>query len=97
MSTTTALTIDQWLEASRSGMSDDRLAEVFDLVKPDGHWKLPIAARVPVADATAEEISTAIDWYAGGGATVEPIRSTDTGEQTAWWVEAPGYFEMVGA
>lgn len=96
-STTQTVTVDQWLEAGRGGMTDARLDEVFELVKPDGNWKLPIAARVPVELATAAELATAVAWYTGGHGTVEPITAQPSGEQSAWWVTAPGYYASCGA
>lgn len=62
--------IDAWLEAGRMAdgvrMSDERLDEVFNLVRTPGNWKMPIDAFVPTHLATVAEIEKAVIWYAGG-------------------------------
>lgn len=80
--------IDQWQEQARMAgdirMSDERLSEVFDLVKaPD--WKDPIDTLVAKSKATAAEIETAVSWYTGSLPMV-----ADKGEQ--WEVIADGYY-----
>jgi hypothetical protein len=87
--------LDKWLEEGRrlddgTSMSDERLGEVFDLVKPEEHWKYPIDARVPKQAARRDEITRAVVWFAGGTPTV-----TDEGDQ--WHVEGEGYYVWIGA
>lgn len=102
-------TIDEWLAAGRmadgNAMTDERLSHVFDLVlQPGEHWKGPIAAKVSVQAATRAELQTAVAWHTGGSAEVEPIFADQEhppagfhgGEQTGWWVEAPGYWASCG-
>ena len=89
--------IQEWSDNLRNGMSDERLSDVFDLVKPEGNWKLPIEARVPAGAAGSREIATAIDYFAGGGATIEAVMNPDTGQVHSWLVTAPGYYSQIGA
>lgn len=67
-----------------------RLSEVFDLVKPEGNWKMPIHARVPKTAATEREVSDAVIFYCGGVPFV-----VEDGEH--WVVTGAGYYEWVGA
>lgn len=86
--------LDQWLARARMAdgqpMTDDRLREVFDLVRTPGGWKEPINARVPKVRATRGEIETAVCWFAGGTPDVR-----DDGAE--WHVTGAGYYEWVGA
>lgn len=86
--------LDEWLERGRTAdgvrMSDERLSEVFDLVKDSENWKMPIQARVPKAAATQAEIVAAVCWFAGG----MPDFLSD-GDH--WWVIGAGYYVWVGA
>lgn len=77
-------------EADGSVMTDDRLEEVFCLVKPHGNWKMPIDATIAKGLATEAEITTAVLWYAGGAPVVENLGSK-------WHVTGVGYYEWVGA
>lgn len=76
----------------RSGerMSDERLTEVFNLVKDPENWKMPIEAVVDRREATDEEIIIAVTWFAGGGCEV-------AGSEAHWHVYAPGYYEEIGS
>lgn len=84
--------INQWVEQAKGGMSDERLREVFDLVKPRPNWKMPIAAIVSKDDATRQEIETAVTWFAGGLPDVTEIESS-----RKWRVSGAGYYEWIGA
>lgn len=80
--------IDEWLDQSRMAdgkpMSNERMSEVFDLVKaPD--WKDPIDTTIPKSAATAAEIETAVSWHTGSLPMV-----ADKGE--TWEVVADGYY-----
>lgn len=66
-------------------MSNERMDEVFNLVKDPADWKNPIDARVPKAKATAAEIETAVSWYTSSLAMV-----ADKGDY--WEVYAEGYY-----
>lgn len=87
--------MDEWLAQGRMAdgkpMTDGRLQEVFDLVKPVGNWKMPIGTLVRAGAATEEEITTAVIWYAGG---VPEVRHNDDGTM---YVFGAGYYEWVGA
>lgn len=81
--------IDQQLEQARMAdgvrMSNERLDEVFNLVKDPADWKNPIEARVPKSKATAAEIRTAIAWTTSSFAEI-----ADKGDH--WEVYAEGYY-----
>lgn len=89
--------IDEWLEKGRTKkdgtrLSDERLTEVFDLVKPKDNWKNPIDAWVDKAKADREEIELAVTWFAGGVPEVH-----DNGGGGVWYVYGAGYYEWIGA
>jgi hypothetical protein len=90
MSDLIAEALEQARVADGQRMSDERLAEVFALVKPATGWKRPIQATVPKELATGEEISTAVAWFAGGVPEIE-----DRGDR--WQVTGAGYYVWVGA
>lgn len=69
-------------------MSNERLDEVFDLVKDPTDWKNPIDARVPKASATAAEIETAVSWNVGALPMV-----ADRGDY--WEVIGEGYYDAM--
>jgi len=71
-------------------LTDERLTEVFDLVKPSPNWKYPIDARVPKAAADLEEIELAVIWFAGGSPVV-----LEDGDN--YHVLGAGYYEWIGA
>lgn len=81
--------IDQQLDRARMAdgvrMSNERLNEVFDLVKDPSDWKNPIEARVPKTKATSAEIQTAVSWFTSSLAEV-----ADRGDH--WQVYAEGYY-----
>lgn len=65
------VSVDEWLAHARTladgtVLSDERLHEVFDLVKPANNWKDPIDATVARSKASPEEIEKAVIWFAGG-------------------------------
>lgn len=72
-------------------MSDERLKEVFGLVKTPGHWKDPIDMLVPKEKASVAEIRTAVAWYCGGYPEVEDYDSD------FWRVRGEGYYIWIGA
>lgn len=89
--------IDEWLERNRTKkdgtrLSDERLTEVFDLVKPKDNWKELIDTWVPKDKADREEIELAVIWFAGGMPEVH-----DNGGGNIWYVYGAGYYEWVGA
>lgn len=86
--------IADWIEQGRMAdgqrMSDERLAEVFDLVKPVTNWKAPINAFVPQGQATPQEITAAVIWFAGGAPDVVQLPG-------GYRVVGAGYWEWIGA
>lgn len=84
--------INQQLERARMAdgvrMSNERLDEVFDLVKDPADWKNSIDARVPKAKATAAEIETAVSWNVGALPMV-----ADRGDY--WEVIGEGYYDSM--
>lgn len=72
-------------------MSDERLGEVFGLVKPEPNWKAPIDMLVVKDKATVSELRTAVVWYCGGYPEVADYDSD------FWKVTGAGYYEWVGA
>lgn len=95
MSTTNATThsLRQWAESIMGGYTEDELSVAFDAVKNTLNWKLPISTRVSatVTLITRDQIARAIDFYAGGGATFTEY------EDGSYLVQAPGYYEVIGA
>lgn len=73
----------QMPKADGKEMTQERLSEVFDLVKPQPNWKYPIDAKVPVGAATPAEISEAVVWF--------------TGSLPEVWEETPGTFSVLAA
>lgn len=71
-------------------MTVERLHEVFDLVKPRPNWKTRISARVPMDQATQDEIGQAVVWFAGGTPAIWE-------EDGTWKVLGAGYYYWVGA
>lgn len=61
----------------------------FERVRDPDHWKGPISGWVDPEDRAVTE--RAINHFAGGGAVFKEVNGTDT-----LWVEAPGYWVMVG-
>lgn len=68
----------------------NRLAVVFEMVKPSPNWKASIAAVVYKDSATKEEIVEAVTFYCGGVPEV-----FDLGH--AWRVSGAGYYVWCGA
>lgn len=91
--TDTTTDLREWAESIMGGYTEDQLSIAFDAVKDDRNWKNPIKMRVAanVRLITRDQIARAIDFYAGGGATF-----TDY-EDGSYLVEAPGYYEVIGA
>lgn len=93
--TVTSTDIDAWLAQGRmaagAAMTDERLSEVFDMVKPADNWKLPIDALVSMDRATVDEIMTAVAWFAGGHPTVT------TAGVGVFRVTGAGYYTWIGA
>lgn len=71
-------------------MSDERLQEVFALVKDKENWKMPVDAVVHPEVAQVEEIEIAVTWFTGGGVEIWE-------EDGQWRVTAPGYYEEIGS
>lgn len=88
--------VSSWIEQGRMAdgkrMSDERLSEVFDLVKPSPNWKYPIDSYVDKNLATRAEIEAAVVWFAGGFPDVH-----DDGGSNVWYVSGAGYYEWIGA
>lgn len=70
--------------------STERLSEVFDLVKPEENWKLPIDALVHSEAASAQEIEEAVAFYCGGYPAL-------IAEGAFWRVIGDGYYVWIGA
>jgi hypothetical protein len=87
-------TITEMLERARVAdgkvLTDDRLREVFDMVKPVGNWKEPIACIIAKPYATKAEIEVAVAWFAGGLPDIEDLG-------TKWRVSGAGYYEWIGS
>ena len=81
----------QMPKANGREMTQERLSEVFDLVKPLPNWKMPIDAAVAKDKATEEEISAAVIWFTGSLPTIYA--------QDAQFlrVTASGYYNAIGA
>jgi hypothetical protein len=88
--------MDSWLAQARTAdgkpMTDERMSEVFDLVKPQypHGWKGAIEAEVPKDKATREEIEKSVCWFVGGYPEVE-----DHGPH--WYVTGAGYYVWIGS
>ncbi len=70
----------------------------FELVKPEGNWKNPISARVPLAKlkemgGTRKDIEDAVIFFAGCLPEIFP----DPKDPAFLVVEAPGYYMSVGS
>lgn len=81
--------IDLMLDKARMAdgvrMSNERIDEVFNLVKPPSDWKDPIDTMAPKSKASAAEIEVAVSWLTGSMAMV-----ADKGDH--WEVIADGYY-----
>lgn len=84
----------RWLNENRIAdgevMSDARLSEVWNLVRPASNWKYSISATVAQHKATRQEIETAVLWFAGGVPTITEVFDH-------WYVTGAGYYEWCGA
>lgn len=87
--------IAAWTERVRTAdgkvMTDERLREVFALVKNKANWKDPIDALVPMEKATEAEIVAAVQWFAGGIPEVTRERGN------TWSVKGEGYYVWIGS
>lgn len=74
----------------RGGYTQEQLQEAFDLVKPKPHWKAAIAAKVPL-DTDMKLLDFAIGYFTGGNISFQQECANHI------YVEAPGYWECIGA
>lgn len=82
--------LEQARMADGHPMSNQRLIEVWDLVKNRFNWKDRIDALVPMEEATKAEIETAVRWYTGG--TPEVVKERGH----TWHVTGEGYYVRSG-
>jgi hypothetical protein len=82
--------LDTWLDAMRGGYTSEQLKEAFELVQPKPHWKAEIQATVP-SDTDMKLLDTAIIYYTGAGISYQERRTDGI------YVEAPGYWAIIGA
>ena len=75
------------------GHSRRELERAFDLVKPNGHWKNPIDAKLPRGTTieTLTLVEDSIDFYCGGNVRVW------VSPDGSHVVKAPGYYNQIGA
>lgn len=69
-----------------------RLSDLFDLVKPESHWKDKINAVVPF-DADLTGIREAVIHFTGSVPTFQPVMD---GDKQVYCVFAAGYWATIG-
>jgi hypothetical protein len=75
------------------GYTQAELDAAFALVAPEGNWKLPISATLPIASVTADDlakIAFAVTFFTGSEAKLKYGKK-------AFTLTAPGYYAAVGA
>ena len=87
------MNLDNQSKAALGGYTRDQLDAAFDQIKDPANWKYPIDTVVP-ADCGPRLIKTAVTWFAGCIANVEPVRDAE-GILTGWHVQAAGYYASV--
>lgn len=80
--------IDQ--KMSSMGYPRSRLVQSFNKVKNKSHWKGPIDAWVPVAEA--DLTTAAIEYFCGGGV----VRAAESGGRVVHLTH-PGYWAVIGS
>ena len=69
----------------------DQLRSAFETVQDEDHWKNPISAVIPAGQHRLT--AAAIEFFAGGGSRVRSIADRDD----LFFIEAPGYYNVIGA